>query len=237
MKKHAYTQANSNISKTAIIYNATITRSIVGDFSCIADDTIIFESKISNHCKIDRRNKIDLSEIGTFTYTGQNTVIKKSSIGNFCSISWNVSIGGQNHSIESVTCHSLSNFIRWYGKSNFDIETHDNSYGGESACTLGNDVWVGANAIILRDVTIGDGAVIGAGAVVTRDVEPYTIVAGVPTKPIRKRFDDETIAALLDVQWWDWPADVIRKNIEVIYKKKVDMSVIEQLMAIKKDLE
>lgn len=68
---------------------------------------------------------------------------------------------------------------------------------------IGNDVWIGARAIILSGVKIGDGAIIAAGAVVTKDVEPYTIAGGVPAKPIRKRFTDEQIDALINLKWWD----------------------------------
>lgn len=81
---------------------------------------------------------------------------------------------------------------------------------------MGNDVWIGYEAVILAGVTIGDGAVIGARAVVTRDVPPYTIVGGVPAKPIRKRFDEDTIARLLALRWWDWPAEKIKEKIRAI---------------------
>ena len=81
---------------------------------------------------------------------------------------------------------------------------------------MGNDVWIGYEAVILAGVTIGDGAIVGACAVVTNDVPPYTIVGGVPAKPIRKRFSDETIAALLALKWWDWPAEKITENIDAI---------------------
>lgn len=69
---------------------------------------------------------------------------------------------------------------------------------------IGNSVWIGDNAIVLAGVKIGDGAVVGAGAVVTRDVEPFTIVAGSPARPIRRRFDEDVIEALLAIRWWDW---------------------------------
>ena len=69
--------------------------------------------------------------------------------------------------------------------------------------TIGNDVWIGARATILSGIKIGDGAIIAAGAVVTKDVEPYTIVGGVPAKPIKKRFTDEQIHALMKLKWWD----------------------------------
>ena len=81
---------------------------------------------------------------------------------------------------------------------------------------IGNDVWIGYEAVILSGVTIGDGAIIGARAVVTRDVPPYTIAGGVPAKPIRKRFSDDTISALLNIKWWDWPKERIARHISDI---------------------
>lgn len=81
---------------------------------------------------------------------------------------------------------------------------------------VGNDVWIGYEAVILAGVRIGDGAVIGSRAVVTRDISPYTIVGGVPARTIRKRFDDTVIARLLDLRWWDWPEEAVRRNIQAI---------------------
>ena len=81
---------------------------------------------------------------------------------------------------------------------------------------VGNDVWIGYEAVILAGVTIGDGAIIGARAVVTKDVPPYTIVGGVPAKQIRKRFNEETIDTLLKLKWWDWSKERISKNIAAI---------------------
>ena len=81
---------------------------------------------------------------------------------------------------------------------------------------IGNDVWIGYEALILAGVTVGDGAIIAGRAVVTKDVPPYTIVGGVPAKPIRKRFDDDTIAALEKLRWWDWDEERIRENLSAI---------------------
>ena len=78
------------------------------------------------------------------------------------------------------------------------------AWDNHGSITIGNDVWIGYEAVILSGVTIGDGAIIGARAVVTRDIPPYTIAAGVPAKPIRRRFDVETIARLEELRWWDW---------------------------------
>jgi len=83
-----------------------------------------------------------------------------------------------------------------------------------SSPIIGNDVWIGANAIILQGVTIGDGAIVAAGAVVTKDVPPYAIVGGVPAKVIKYRFPDSTIVKLLEIKWWDKPEEWILENVE-----------------------
>ncbi len=81
---------------------------------------------------------------------------------------------------------------------------------------IGNDVWIGYEAVIMSGVKIGDGAVIGTRAVVTKDVPSYTIVGGVPAKPIRKRFDNATIGKLEALRWWDWDFEKIRRSIPAI---------------------
>ena len=83
-------------------------------------------------------------------------------------------------------------------------------------------MWIGYEAVILSGVTIGDGAIIGARAVVTRDIPPYTIAAGVPAKPIRRRFDVETIARLEGLRWWDWEEEKIRQNIAAIQSGNIE---------------
>ena len=87
---------------------------------------------------------------------------------------------------------------------------------------LGNDVWVGFEAVILAGVTIGNGAIIGARAVVTRDVPPYTIVGGVPARPIRARFPEETVKRLQRLGWWDWPRERIARCLTAIQSGDVD---------------
>ena len=85
---------------------------------------------------------------------------------------------------------------------------------------MGNDVWIGDEAVILSGVTIGDGAIIAARAVVTQDVPPYTIVGGVPARPIRKRYDQASIDQLLALRWWDWPREKLARNLHAIRLQK-----------------
>lgn len=91
---------------------------------------------------------------------------------------------------------------------------------GNSKVRIGNDVWIGANAVILPGVTVGDGAVIAAGAVVTKDVKPYSIVGGVPAKLIKYRFEPWQIELLLKLKWWDWPLEKIKENITLFQNPK-----------------
>ena len=87
---------------------------------------------------------------------------------------------------------------------------------------IGNDVWMGYDAVIMAGVRIGDGAIIGTRAVVTKDVEPYSIVGGVPAKEIRKRFASDVIKALMEIQWWNWPIEKIQSSIPDIQSGNVD---------------
>lgn len=87
---------------------------------------------------------------------------------------------------------------------------------------IGNDVWIGYEAVILSGVTIGDGAIIGAHAVVTKDVPPYTIVGGIPAQTIRKRFSQDTIDTLLKIKWWDWSKERITQHISEIQSGNIE---------------
>lgn len=98
----------------------------------------------------------------------------------------------------------------------FEEKNVAGSWDNKGDIIIGNDVWIGFEAVILAGVTIGDGAIIGTRAVVTKDVPPYTIVGGIPAKPIKKRFDEDVISDLLCVKWWDWSNEKIARNIEAI---------------------
>nr|WP_268258242.1 CatB-related O-acetyltransferase [Bacillus massiliigorillae] len=100
----------------------------------------------------------------------------------------------------------------------WDLDSKDvaTSWDNKGDIIIGNDVWIGYEAVILAGVTIGDGAIIGSRALVTKDVPPYTIVGGMPAKPIRKRFSEQTISSLLEIKWWNWSKEKISRNISAI---------------------
>ena len=102
-----------------------------------------------------------------------------------------------------------------------DIKDVSRAWDNKGDIVIGNDVWIGYEAVILAGVTVGDGAIIGTRAVVTKDVPPYTIVGGVPARPIKKRFSDETISDLLKIKWWDWPEEKIAQNIATIQSGQI----------------
>lgn len=143
-------------------------------------------------------------------------------IGKFCSIACGARFlfNSANHRLASLSTYPFPIFFEEWG---LDVGHVTDAWDNKGDIVIGNDVWIGYEAIILAGVTIGDGAIIGARSVVTKDIPPYTIVGGVPAKPIRKRFSDDTIAALLAEQWWNWPTDKIAKNLEAIQSGHIDL--------------
>lgn len=135
-------------------------------------------------------------------------------IGKFCSIACGARFlfNSANHTLRSLSNYTFPIFYEAWGHGMSPAEAWDN----KGDIVIGNDVWIGYDAVILAGVTVGDGAVIGARAMVTKDVPPYTIVGGVPARPIRKRFPDETVKVLLRLRWWDWPLEQIAEGMQYI---------------------
>ena len=136
-------------------------------------------------------------------------------IGKFCSIACGARFlfNSANHSLSSLSTYPFPLFYEEWDQDPKDVTE---SWDNKGDIVVGNDVWIGYEAVILAGVTIGDGAIIGARSVVTKDIPPYTIVGGSPAKPIRKRFSAPVISALLELQWWDWPRDKIKEKIAAI---------------------
>ncbi|HBF38116.1 MAG TPA: acetyltransferase [Firmicutes bacterium] len=142
-------------------------------------------------------------------------------IGKFCSIACGAKFifTSANHSLHSLSSYPFPLFFEEWGLDGKDITQ---AWDNKGDIVIGNDVWIGYEAVILSGVHIGDGAIIGTRAVVTRDVPPYTIVGGVPAREIRKRFDEQTVAKLLEFRWWDWSYAKIKANLSAIMSGQID---------------
>lgn len=145
----------------------------------------------------------------------------KLQIGKFCSIACGAKFlfNSANHTLASLSTYPFPLFFEEWGLEKKNVT---NAWDNKGDIVIGNDVWIGYEAVVLAGVTIGDGAIIGTRAVVTKNVPPYTIVGGVPAKPIKKRFSEETISALLEIQWWNWSEERIARNIGAIQSGNIE---------------
>lgn len=150
-------------------------------------------------------------------------------IGKFCSIACGTKFlfNCANHTLKSLSTYTFPLFYEEWELEKSNITT---AWDNKGDIVIGNDVWIGYEAVIMAGVHIGDGAIIAARTVVTKDVPPYTIVGGTPAKEIRKRFDSEVIEQLLILKWWDWSTDKIHQCLPYIAEGKLD-----ELLAMKKD--
>ena len=180
-------------------------RSVITDPSIEVGEYTIYNDFVNDPRDFEKNNVL-------YHYKINHDKLK---IGRFCSIACGARFlfTSGNHSLKSLSTYTFPIFFEEWELDRADITS---AWDNKGDIIVGNDVWIGFEAVIMQGVKIGDGAIIGSRAVVTKDVEPYTIVGGVPAKPIRKRFGDETIKALLDLRWWDFPAEKIKENLPAI---------------------
>ncbi|TWB07366.1 DapH/DapD/GlmU-related protein [Bradyrhizobium stylosanthis] len=170
------------------------------------------EAQIGRRCEILANTRIEYASLGDYSYLGENCEVADAAIGKFTAIANSVRIGAPNHPMGRASQHRFTYVPEYYEAS----ASRDRDFFADrrgDRVIVGNDVWIGHAAILLPGVNVGDGAVIAAGAVVSRDVAPYTIVGGVPARPIRKRFDDAVAASLRRIAWWDWPDELIFERL------------------------
>ncbi|WP_162427942.1 CatB-related O-acetyltransferase [Pontibacter pudoricolor] len=184
-----------------IIQNPNI---IVGDYTYYDDleDPLNFEKNVLYH----------------FDFIGD-----KLHIGKFCAIASGVKfiMNGGNHETKPVSTYPFAIFGNGWEKITDGVDLKE-KYPTKGDTTIGNDVWIGYEAVIMPGVTIGDGAVVATKAVVTKDVPPYSIVAGNPAQIVKMRFPDETIVKLQQIAWWDWDAEKITRNLHLINSDDVE---------------
>lgn len=184
-----------------IITNPNI---IVGDFTMyndfVSDPTQFEKNNVLYHYPINKDRLI---------------------IGKFCSIACGAKFifTSANHTLKSLSTYPFPLFFEEW---NLDKKHVKSAWDNKGDIVIGNDVWIGYEAVILSGVHIGDGAIIGTRAVVTKDIPPYTVVGGIPAKEIKKRFDEETINKLQQMQWWNWSFDKIQQFLPYIMKGEVD---------------
>ncbi len=142
-------------------------------------------------------------------------------IGRFCSIACGAKFifNSANHTLSSLSTYPFPIFYEEWG---LDMREVTSAWDNKGDIIIGNDVWIGYGAVILSGVTIGDGAIIGTNALVTKDIPPYTIAGGIPAKPLKKRFSEEKISALMKIKWWDWSEEEILKNLKFIKSGDTD---------------
>jgi len=158
------------------------------------------------------------SSIGLASYIASNSIIRHAKIGRFCAIGDNVKIYVGVHPVNKyVSIHPAFFSIRKQAGFTFtenQLFSEHKYVDNEKkyVVEIGNDVWIASNVLIMDGIRIGDGAIVAAGAIVTKDVEPYAIVAGIPAKIIKYRFNNQQIEKLLSIKWWNWNLETIRSN-------------------------
>ncbi|APU95300.1 hypothetical protein BV902_02260 [Sphingobacterium sp. B29] len=191
----------------------------------------IRNSKISDTAKIYPFSVIKNTLIDDYTYISYNCVINNCTIGRYCSIAKDVKIGLGIHPTTFISTSPI-----FYSTTNpLGVTLVQNTLFKETESTyIGNDVWIGANAVILDGIKIGNGAIVGANALVNKDVEPYTIVGGVPAKVIKKRFSDTIISRLEQIQWWNFPINKLSgdRSLKIFTKvfEEGDLEDLEEIL-------
>ena len=162
---------------------------------------------------LDNPHNFEKNVLYHFDFIGDQLII-----GKFCAIASDVKfiMNCSNHPLNYFTTYPFAIF----GHAWENTMSVEGTSKGDTI--IGNDVWLGYNALIMPGINIGDGAIIATNAVVTKNVEPYTIVGGNPAKLIRKRFSDEVINLLLELQWWHWKIEKITKNIPILCSNNLE---------------
>ncbi len=186
-------------------------KSVVKNPNIIVGDFTMYHDWVNDPAQFEKNNVL-------YHYPINND---KLIIGKYCSIACGAKFmfTSGNHAMKSLSTYPFPLFINEWEQ---DWKNLTNAWDNKGDIVIGNDVWIGYDAVIMQGVHIGDGAIIGTRAVVTKDVLPYTIVGGMPAKPIKKRFDEKTIDKLMSIKWWNWPPEKVKENLPIIMSGNIE---------------
>jgi len=179
----------------------------------IHDGCSLTEADLGRFVEIGPGSRVANSTIGDYSYCDRYCDIANAEVGRFANIASFVRIGATDHPLDRASLHHFM-----YRSESYWDDAPDDARWFEKRrarrSSIGHDTWIGHGAQVKPEVTVGHGAVIAAGAVVTKDVAPYTIVAGLPAKPVRERQPRAIAERLIALAWWDWPHDRLRETLE-----------------------
>jgi phosphonate metabolism protein (transferase hexapeptide repeat family) len=187
----------------------------------IHPSAILRNAKLGRFTEIGERVSFKDSELGDYSYIERHSEVIYAQIGKFTAIASSACINALNHPIERASQHKFTYRPNEYFL-NAKLDTALRESRIENAVKIGHDVWIGHGAIVLPGVTLGHGAVIAAGAVVTKNVEPYAIVAGVPAKHLRWRFEPNLGGRIIALSWWDWDHDRLAEAVDDMRTLAID---------------
>lgn len=192
-------------------FDTVYLKGIITNPNIIVGDYTMYNDFVSDPMQFEKNNVL-------YHYPINNDRLM---IGKFCSIACGAKFifTSANHTLKSLSTYPFPIFFEEW---NLDIKQVKSAWDNKGDIVIGNDVWIGYEAVVLSGVHIGDGAIIGTRAVVTKDIPPYTVVGGIPAKEIKKRFDEETINKLQQIQWWNWSPDRIQQALPYIMNGEVD---------------
>lgn len=187
-------------------------RKRLGAKPLVHETAVVRDSRFGKFCKVGARTTVIETVFGDYSYAVNDCEIVYCDVGRFVSIGPLVGLNPANHPHErAAQAHFTYRSWQYFEEIPDEVEEFDRRRA--QRVTIGHDVWIGRAAIVLPGRSIGNGAIVGAGAVVTKDVAPYTIVAGNPAKPIRRRFSETTAERLDRLAWWDWSHAELRRAV------------------------